>query len=191
MFAYLFWHTPKPDEDAADYEEGLAAFAQGLLECGCGGVKSAGSFRISAVPWLGDQAGYEDWVIVEGPGVLEALNTAAVSGAMAPLHARVAAAMNLGHGGLYYRLWGDLAPQAADAAQWLTRPRGIAFRPVLEEIARSAGQPVSVWRRFMVLGPGREFLVLGRHPLGLRIPQGWEAHGVRRSAVDSAPAAHS
>ena len=189
MFAYVFWHTLRPDRSVVEYEEGLAAFAEALPQCGCPGLWAAGSFRISSVPWLGDQAGYEDWAMLEGPGVLEALNAAAVSGDMAPLHARVASAMDLGHGGLYYRLWGEFAPFSADAAQWLTRPRGIAFRPDLEDIARSACQPVSVWRRFMVLGPGREFLVLGRDPLTLRIQHGWEAHTVRRSVVASAAVA--
>jgi hypothetical protein len=186
MFAYVFWHTLKPGLPAADYEQGLAAFATELLKCGCAGLRGAGSFRISAVPWLADQAGYEDWLLVDGPGTLETVNTAAVSGAMAPLHGRVAEAMALGQGGFYSHLWGDLAPFSANAAQWLTRPRGIAFRPVLEEITRAAGQPVSVWRRFMVLGPGKEFLVLGRDPLRLQLPQGWEAHSVRRSPVGTA-----
>ncbi len=186
MFAYVFWHTLKPGLSAADYEQGLAEFGKALLKCDCAGLRSAGSFRISAVPWLADQAGYEDWAIIDGPGILETVNTAAVSGAMAPLHGRVADAMALGHGGLYQHLWGEFAPFSADAAQWLTRPRGIAYRPVLEDITRSAGQPVSVWRRFMVLGPGKEFLVLGRDPLRLQVPQGWEAHGVRRSTVAAA-----
>ncbi|HEX5420999.1 MAG TPA: hypothetical protein VFY39_13450 [Gammaproteobacteria bacterium] len=186
MFAYLFWHTLKPGLPSADYEQGLAAFGKALLECGCAGLRGTGSFRISEVPWLDGQAGYEDWALVDGPGTLEAVNVAAVSGAMAPLHGRVANAMGIGHGGLYDHLWGDLAPFSADAAQWLTRPRGIEFRPVLEAITRSAGQPVSVWRRFMVLGPGKEFLVLGRDPLRLQLPPGWQAHGVRRSAVSRA-----
>jgi hypothetical protein len=183
MFAYLFWHAPKREVSAPGYEKDLAAFAQGLLACGCEGLRGAASFRISAVPWLGEQAGYEDWALVDGPGVLERLNVAAVSGAMAELHGRVADAMEIGHGGLYYRLSGEVAPQEAGAAQWLTRPRGIAFRPAIDEIVGSAGQPVSVWRRFMVLGPGREFLVLARDPLSLRLPPGWEAHAVRRAPV--------
>jgi hypothetical protein len=186
MFAYVFWHTLKPGLPAADYEQGLATFGKELLKCGCAGLKGTGSFRISAVPWLDGQDGYEDWALVDGPGTLAALNVAAVSGAMAPLHGRVANMMGIGHGGLYDHLWGDLAPFSADAAQWLTRPRGIEFRPVLEAITRSAGQPVSVWRRFMVLGPGKEFLVLGRDPLRLQLPPGWEAHSVRRSAVSAA-----
>lgn len=186
MFAYLFWHIPKPEIAAATYEADLAAFAQGLLGCGLDGLRGAASFRTSPVPWLDNRAGYEDWALVDAPGVLEKLNIAAVSGTMAALHGRVADAMEIGHGGLYYRLSGDVGPQDATAAQWLTRPRGIAFRPVMDEIVASAGQPVSVWRRFMVLGPGREFLILGPEPLSLRLPLGWDAHPVKRSPVESA-----
>jgi hypothetical protein len=188
MFAYLFWHIPKPGVSVEAYEEDLGAFGRGLLGCGCPGLQSAASFRVSAVPWLGDQDGYEDWAIVDELSVLERLNVVAVSDAMAPLHGRVANAMGAGYGGLYYRLWGELAPQESDAAQWITRPRGITFGPVLREIADSAGQPVSVWRRFMVLGPGREFLMLGRQPLSLRLPPDWDAHTVRRSALQTARA---
>jgi hypothetical protein len=185
MFAYLFWHAPKTDVSTAAYESGLAAFAKGLLACGCAGLQGAASFRISAVPWLDNRNGYEDWALIDGPGVLESVNVAAVSSAMATLHGSVAEAMDIGHGGLYYRLSGDVAPQDAAGGSWLTRPRGINFRPVLQQITETAGQPVSVWRRFMVLGPGREFLVLGRDPLSLRLPPDWEAHAVRRSAVGS------
>jgi hypothetical protein len=183
MLAYLFWHRRKPETPQPEYEAGLTAFARSLLRSGCAGVRSAGSFRISPVPWLDGRAGYEDWVIVDDSGVLERLNVAAVSGTMTTPHARVAQAMEVGHGGLYYHLWGELAPAAADAAQWLTRPRGIDFRPALESITAGAGQTVSVWRRFMVLGPGREFLVLGHRPLALALPPGWEGHGVERSAL--------
>jgi hypothetical protein len=91
--------------------------------------------------------------------------------------------MDIGHGGLYYQLAGELLPHEADAGTWLTRPRGIDYRPPLDGIVASAGQAVSVWRRFMVLGPGREFLVLGRAPLSLTLPPRWEALPVERRAV--------
>jgi hypothetical protein len=183
MLAYLFWHTRKAEIPQADYEAGLTAFARALMQSGCAGLRSAASFRISGVPWLDGRAGYEDWVMVEDSGVLERLNVAAVSGAVAAPHGSVADRMDIGHGGLYYPLSGELLPQEAGAAAWLTRPRGIDFRPPLAEIVASAGQPVSVWRRFMVLGPGREFLILGRRPLSLTLPSRWEALHVERSAV--------
>ena len=186
MLAYIFWHIPKPEIRRSDYENGLVSFSRGLAQSACEGLKSADSFRISAVPWLDDRGGYEDWAIVDGAWVLEALNAMAVSGQMATPHSTVAQAMEIGHGGLYYHLWGDLEPQAADGAQWLSRPRGIDFRPILEKSTQEAMQPVSVWRRFMVLGPGWEFLILGRGSL-LRIPQGWRAHNVSRSLVSPSP----
>lgn len=183
MLAYLFWHTPKPEARQSEYEESLIGFARALAGTGCAGVRAVSNFRVSAVPWLGDRAGYEDWVVVEGPSALADLNTVAVSGPMAAPHARVAQMMEVGHGGLHYHLWGDLAPQAADEAHWLSRPRGIDFRPVLRKITDGANQPVSVWRRFMVLGPATEFLVLGKRPLALKVPDGWQAHRVQRTAL--------
>jgi hypothetical protein len=183
MLAYLFWHSSRAEIPQGEYEAGLAAFARALMGSGCAGVRAAASFRISPVPWLDGRAGYEDWVIVEDSGVLERLNVAAVSGAMTAPHARVAHAMGIGHGGLYYHLAGELPPHEAGAAAWLTRPRGIDFRPDLADIAASAGQAVSVWRRFMVLGPGREFLVLGRTPLALTLPPHWQELSVERSAI--------
>jgi hypothetical protein len=183
MLAYLFWHTPKAQAQQPEYEAALLGFAGALARSACEGVTAAGNFRISAVPWLDHRAGYEDWVIVDGPAVLEDLNTAAVSGPVEAPHARVARMMEIGHGGLYYHLWGDRDPRDAGEAQWLTRPRGIEFRPVLRDMTDAAGQPVSVWRRFMVLGPGAEFVVLGNSPLDLQIPDGWKAHRVRRVAL--------
>ena len=187
MLAYLFWHTRKPEIPQADYEAGLGTFALALNASGCDGLRSAMSFRISGVPWLDGRAGYEDWVLVDDSGVLERLNVAAVSGAMTAPHSRVAEMMDAGHGGLYYHLAGELLPQEAGAAAWLTRPRGIDYRPPLADIAASARQTVSVWRRFMVLGPGREFLVLARGPLALTLPPRWQALHVERSTVGSPP----
>ena len=105
---------------------------------------------------------------------LEDLNTKAVAGSMAAAHSPIAEQMDSGHGGLYYHLWGGLEPHQANRAQWLSRPRGIQFRPALEQIAQSANTPVSVWRRFMVLGPGAEFIIFGAAPLALQIPTGWQ-----------------
>jgi hypothetical protein len=183
MLAYLFWHTPKPDVAIAGYERDLVAFSRALSGLDCPGLRRIASFRISAVPWLGDAPGYEDWATVDGASALETLNARAVAGAMAAPHAAVAGRMGVGHGGVYYHLWGDLDPHAAERAEWLTRPRGIEFRPVLEAMTNAAAGPVGVWRRFMVLGPGWEFVVLGDAALALRIPDGWSAHRVTRTVV--------
>ena len=183
MLAYLFWHTPRPTVARSDYERDLLAFSRALADLHCPGVRRITSFRTSTVPWLDEPLGYEDWATIDGSCALETLNEQAVSGHMAALHGTVAQQMGVGYGGVYYHLWGNMDPHVAERAQWLSRPRGIEFRPVLEGISRTAAAPVSVWRRFMVLGPGLEFVILGDASLELRIPDGWAAHRVTRTVL--------
>lgn len=185
MLAYVFWHTRSETTSREDYERNLLAFYDALGRVDCSGLRGSASFRISSLPWMKGQPGYEDWTIVDGAWVLDDLNSRAVAGAMAAMHAPIAQQMESGFGGLYYHLWGDLEPFRADRAEWLSRPRGIQFLPVLESIAQSAKEPVSVWRRFMVLGPGTEFVILGRAPLTLQLPDGWQANAVSRTFLPS------
>ena len=161
----------------------MLAFSRALADLYCPGVRRITSFRTSTVPWLDEPLGYEDWATIDGSCALETLNEQAVSGHMAALHGTVAQQMGVGYGGVYYHLWGNMDPHLAARAQWLSRPRGIEFRPVLEGISRTAAAPVSVWRRFMVLGPGLEFVILGDASLELRIPDGWAAHRVTRTVL--------
>jgi len=184
MLAYLFWHTPKPTTGGVEYERDLLAFSHALSGLNCFGVRRIANFRISAVPWLDDPSGYEDWVTIDGSHVLENLNDQAVSARMAPLHGRIAQQMGVGYGGLYYHLWGNMDPHVAESAHWLSRSRGVEFRPVLEHMLQGGGEPVSVWRRFMVLGSGFEFVILGNASLALRIPDGWIAHRVARTILN-------
>ena len=183
MLAYLFWHTPKEAKPRHRYERDLSEFYGALRQVGCPGVGRSDSFRISSLPWLDGQPGYEDWTLVDGAWALEDLNGRAAAGSMQRVHAAIAGDMDTGYGGLYYHLWGELRPHEAQWAYWLSRPRGIEFRPVLEKIAQSAGAPVAVWRRFMVLGPGTEFVILGRELRALEIPEDWRVNVVQRSAV--------
>ena len=183
MLAYVFWHTRSETTSREDYERNLLAFYDALEKVDCPGVRGSASFRISSLPWVKGQPGYEDWTIVDGAWVLDDLNSMAVAGAMAAMHAPIAQQMDSGFGGLYYHLWGELEPYRADRAEWLSRPRGIQFRPALEQIAQSANTPVSVWRRFMVLGPGAEFIIFGPAPLALQLPARWQGHAVDRASV--------
>lgn len=185
MLAYVFWHTRSKAATQETYEKDLLAFYGALGRIACPGVKHSDTFRISSLPWLKEQCGYEDWTIVEGAWVLEDLNIKAVAGSMAAAHSAIAMQMDAGNGGLYYHLFGDLEPHRANWAQWLSRPRGIQFRPALEQIAHSSGTPVSVWRRFMVLGPGPEFIIFGAAPLDLQLPDGWQMHAVDRMVLPS------
>jgi hypothetical protein len=180
MLAYVFWHTPLPETPRETYEHNLLAFYEALEKAACPGVKRAATARISSIPWYRDQDGYEDWAVIEGTWVLEGLNRMAVEGSMEASHAHIAQLMENGNGGVYYHLWGEHEPHRANQAQWLSRPRGIQFRLPLEKIAESAGMQVSVWRRFMVLGPGPEFIIFGSDPMNIQVPQGWHTHGVDR-----------
>jgi len=51
-------------------------------------------------------------------------------------------------------------------AVWLTRPRGIQWRPVLDTVRQQFPQ-TTLWRRQMVLGSGKEFALIA--PLGVDV----------------------
>lgn len=186
MLAYVFWHNPFGAVSQESYEQNLLAFYDALKRIDNPGVRHTATFRISSLPWSRQQPGYEDWAVIDGTWVLEELNRKAVEGAMERPHTQIAQLMENGNGGVYYHLWGELEPHRADRAQWLTRPRGIQFRPPLKAISDSAGVPVSVWRRFMVLGPGPEFIIFGPAPLTIRLEDGWQAHRVERVILPAA-----
>ena len=127
MMAYVFWHTRSEATPQETYERDLLAFYDALGKVDCPGVRRSATFRISSVPWMKEQRGYEDWAVIDGAWVLEGLNTKAIVGSMAPVHASIAQQMDQGNGGLYYHLSGDLEPHRANRAQWLTRPRECSF----------------------------------------------------------------
>lgn len=189
MFAYVFWHTRSDAAPQETYEQNLLTFYDALKKVDCLGVHHTATFRISSLPWSRQQSGYEDWANIEGPWALDALNQNAVQGSMERPHTQIAHLMDSGNGGIYYHLWGDLEPYRANRAQWVTRPRGIQFRQPLKKIADSARMPISVWRRFMVLGPGPEFIIFGSAPLILELQDAWQAHAVDRVILTAHPAA--
>ena len=69
-------------------------------------------------------------------------------------HDAAAAQMEEGHGGLYALVWGEPALPKLSTVVWLTRPRGIQWRTTLEALQLPG---TTLWRRQMVLGPGKEF----------------------------------
>ena len=143
------------------------------------GFISAASFRIEPVPWLGDQPGYEDWCVLEGSWAMDPLNAFAVAGETQAPHDDVAAQMEQGHGGIYAHSGGETPPPAQSSVYWLTRPRGIQWRPVLDEVRAKCTQ-ANVWRRQMVLGPAAEFGVSAPGDTEIAVPSGWQARRVRR-----------
>ncbi len=179
MLAYVFWHRPYANVDRSRYEQGIVRFQAELERQKPPGFISAASFRIEAVPWLGDQAGYEDWYCVEASWALDPLNAFAVAGHAQAPHDGVAAQMDFGHGGLLAHVAGETAPPAQSTAYWLTRPRGIAWRTALDPVHARFPQAV-IWRRQMVLGAAAEFAVEMPGAEDLEVPSGWQARRVRR-----------
>jgi hypothetical protein len=184
MHAYLFWHRPSATAEAKRYEEALLSFQQRLAERPPPGFRAAGSYRISAVPWLDDRPGYEDWCYVDGSWALDPLNGFAVAGAAKAPHDAAAAQMEIGHGGLYSLAWGTPELTQRPTVTWLTRPRGIDWQAALEPV-RAQFPDATCWRRQMVLGPGHEFAVVVPSGRQVVAPSGWTALHV--SAVRVVP----
>jgi hypothetical protein len=182
MLAYVFWHRPHPEVDRAGYEGAMLRFQATLTRRPSPGLIDAWSHRIDAVPWLGDQPGYEDWCLLQGSWAMDPLNGFAVAGDVQAPHDALAAQMAYGAGGLYALELGEACSAVESRAFWMIRPRGIQYRPVLA--AACAGiSNATAWRRQMVLGPAPEFCVEVPASATFQPPQGWQAREVKRARL--------
>jgi hypothetical protein len=184
MLAYLFWHRPYPTTTVKQYEEALLRFQHQLGQQGPPGFRGSASFRVEALPWLGNRPGYEDWCLLDGSWALDPLNSFAVAGPVTPAHDAAAAQMEEGYGGLYALVWGEPVLPERSSAVWLTRPRGIQWRPVLDAMRQQVPQ-TTLWRRQMVLGPGKEFALIVPPDLNVAAPAGWSALAIERVRIDA------
>jgi hypothetical protein len=182
MLAYVFWHRPHPDVERAAYEGKMKRFQQALLQHPSPGLTDAWSWRIEALPWLGSEAGYEDWCLLQGSWAMDPLNAYAVTGDTKVVHDPLAAQMAVGAGGLYSHVCGDPCTAARSTVLFLTRPRGIDWQSALEPV-RATAPKVTIWRRQMVLGPAPEFAVEVPGDGTIAVPAGWEARTVRRERL--------
>jgi hypothetical protein len=185
MLAYLFWHRPYSTTTAQQYEEALLRFQQHLRQQDPPGFHGSGSFRVAALPWLGNRAGYEDWCLLDGSWALDPLNSFAVAGPVTSAHDAAAAQMEEGYGGLYALVWGEPVLAERSTAIWLTRPRGIQWRLVLDTVRQQFPQ-TTLWRRQMVLGPGKEFALMVPPGVNVATPSGWSALAIERVRIDVA-----
>jgi len=182
MLAYVFWHRPSPRVERPAYEEKMRRFQQSLLKHPSPGLTGAWSWRIDAVPWLGDHAGYEDWCLLQGSWAMDPLNSYAVAGDTKVVHDPLAAQMEIGAGGLYAHVLGEPCTATRSTVVWLTRPRGIDWRAALEPI-HVAHPNATIWRRQMVLGPAPEFGVEVPGEAAIAAPEGWQGRAVRRDRL--------
>lgn len=164
VLAYVFWHRPGADADAAVYEARLTAFHAALAAQPPAGFRGSAALRVQHAPWLpGDGPAYEDWYGVEDWTALGGLNAAAVRGARAEPHDAVAARAAAGAGAVYGLVDGSPVLDAVRAS-WLAKPAGHdrgAFHAAL------GGPDRSVWMRQMVLGPAPEYVVRSGAPVVL------------------------
>lgn len=180
MLAYVFWHRPYRHVERTAYERALIRFQSDLAAQPPPGFIAAASFRIEPVPWLGVDAGYEDWCLLDGSWAMDPLNGFAVTGARQPSHDHVAGQMEEGHGGLYAHAGGEPSLSAErTVVSWLTRPRGIDWKAALEPV-RAKYPSANIWRRQMVLGPAAEFAAITPGDTAIEPPPGWQALPVRR-----------
>ena len=181
MLAYLFWHRPHSTTTVKQYEEALLRFQQHLGQQDPPGFRGSASFRVVDLPWLGNQPGYEDWCLLDGSWALDPLNSFAVAGPVVSAHDAAATQMDEGYGGLYALVWGEPVLPKQSTAVWLTRPRGIQWRTTLDALQLPG---TTLWRRQMVLGPGKEFALIVPPGLNVAAPAGWSALAIERVRVD-------
>ena len=182
MLAYVFWHRPVSQADRSQYEASIVRFETELAKHPPPGFISAHTFAIGPVPWLSDQPGYEDWYLIEASWAMDPLNAFAVSGSVQPTHDSAAAQMDEGHGGLYAHVAGEPITAAQSTVYWLTRPRGIQWRPPLEAMRARAPQ-ANIWRRQMVLGSAGEFVVEVPDDGDIELPPQWTARKSKRQRL--------
>lgn len=161
MIAYVFWHWPDADVDREAYEAAQRRFHAELNQVGSDGFQRSVGYRVSGASWIPGGAGYEDWYLLDGSHALDPLNEVAVSARVRSAHDAAARSAS-GAGGLY-RLVLGVPPLASGTVHWVRKPRGAPY----EEFYAGFGQGSVLWRRQMVLGPAREFLVEGDLPPGL------------------------
>lgn len=156
MLAYVFAHRPAPDVAPAEYVAALSAFHAALTAAPPAGFRGSWVWRVGAA--------YEDWYAVDGWAALGALNEAAVAGARQAPHDVAAAMAGPGSGAIYALVSGE--PRGSGRVRWrVAKPAGTAYAAFEAALVRAAGSG-TVWKRQMVLGADREFLVdaTGRPP---------------------------
>ena len=160
MLAYVFWHWPRPDIPAPQYEGRLSGFQAALSASPPPGFRDSFVHAIRGATWAnGGGAAYEDWYLVRGSADLDPLNDAAVSSGRQAPHDEAAAAAGGGTAGLY-RLRLGTPVVAPGYAVWFSKPDGLSYPALFDFVGpsiESAG--AALWGRQMTLGPAREFCV--------------------------------
>jgi hypothetical protein len=169
MLSYVFWHWPRPGEDAGLYERSLAAFHQALAARQPAGLLGSLAFRLEADPRVpAGRAGYQDWYLLADSAALDIVNDAAVTGSCRVPHDGIAGRVEGALAGLLKLRHGTLDAARARAATWFGKPEGMTYDRFFAwaESLPGAGA-ASLWGRQMGLGPPPEFCFVGPEPVTL------------------------
>ena len=159
MLACVFRHWPVADLARSEYEARLVAFHEALAESRVPGFRGSVVFRVTGAPGMApEQAGYEDWYLVEDWTAVGVLNAAAVTGARKTAHDAVARLAGAGAGGIYALAYGHPACDAGYRLR-IDKPAGVPYSSFEADLLDVVGSWATVWKRQMVLGPDREYLV--------------------------------
>jgi hypothetical protein len=171
VLAYVFWHRPGPEAEAAAYEAALRRFHAALAAAPPAGFGGSCALALDAAPWLpGAGPAYEDWYLVPSWSALGALNEHAVAGALAAPHDAAAAAAGAGTAGVYRLLAGAPEPPSHPWRAWLAKPAGVAYADFHDALAAALPAGAAAWQRQMTLGPAGEYVVAAAEPVAVPWP---------------------
>ncbi len=162
MLAYVFWHSPVPGIASEEYVHRLHTFHEDLNGLPADGLLSSNTWRVEGVPWLAGPSTFEDWYVLRASSYLDTLAEVALSHRLLAVHDAVAHLAGSGTAGLYKPARASEATVLGSVATWFNKPPGESYS---DFYAFLDAQDTSIahrhWQRFLTLGPGPEFCVVG------------------------------
>jgi len=155
QLAYVFAHDPGVATGRDDYVGRLQRFHDALAAAPPNGFLDSWVWH---VPGAAPGGSFEDWYLVEDWAALGALNAAAVTGTRKAPHDAVAPLAGAGAGGIYALAYGNPGSDAGYRLR-IDKPVGVPYSSFEADLLNLVGSRATVWKRQMVLGPDREFLV--------------------------------
>jgi hypothetical protein len=199
VLAYISWHRPAREVEAAAYERALERFHRSLARRPPSGFRGSVAFRAAELPWLAADssaphpgAGYEDWYLVDGWSAVGVLEEAAVARGHVSSHDAMAAMAGTARGAIYRLSEGHPRLGEARVAAWIAPAPGYASVTIGDLLGDGMDrQAAGLWRRCLGLGPAPEYCMLALEAspgiASTRLPAGWQADVFPREVLWSAP----
>jgi hypothetical protein len=198
VLAYLSWHRPALGVDLSAYERALVQFHHSLARRPPSGFRGSATYRAGELPWLlgerdpapDDEAGYEDWYLLDDWAAVGVLEEAAISRGHLTAHERVASLAAWTTGAVYRLVEGHPGLHETPLAVWVQPGRDHADASLVALLGDGMDPAGGgLWRRSLGLGPAPELcLLVPEVPAGVaptRLPEGWSARTISRERVAS------